>query len=100
MVLFRHNHLQLTQAQLTRGEFPKLLSIEEGVVLSSTSAEWKVRRAPGVLLMAVVSQSSVKFGKKHVFLVGTINSMTSVLCLYKGVCQLTTALFSCYLCAG
>ena len=27
--------------------------------------------------MAVVSQSSVKFGKKRVFLVGTINFMTN-----------------------
>ena len=77
MVLFRHNLPQPTQAQLTRGEFPETLCIEQGVVLSCRFAEWnRVRRAPRVLRMAVVSQSSVKFGKKRVFLVGTINFMT------------------------
>ena len=59
-----------------RGEFPETLFIEQEVVLSCRFAEWKVRRAPRVLRMAVVSQSSVKFGKKRVFLVGTINFMT------------------------
>ena len=78
MVLFRHNLPQPTQAQLMRGEFPETLCIEQGVVLSCRFAEWKVRRAPRVLRMAVVSQSSVKFGKKRVFLVGTINFMTSL----------------------
>ena len=76
MVLFRHNLPQPTQAQLMRGEFPETPCIEQGVVLSCRFAEWKVRRAPRVLRMAVVSQSSVKFGKKRVFLVGTINFMT------------------------
>ena len=60
-----------------RGEFPETPCIEQGVVLSCRFAEWKVRRAPRVLRMAVVSQSSVKFGKKRVFLVGTINFMTN-----------------------
>ena len=73
MVLFRHNLPQPTQAQLIRGEFPETPCIEQGVVLSCRFAEWKVRRAPRVLRMAVVSQSSVKYGKKRVFLVGTIN---------------------------
>ena len=73
MVLFRHNLPQPTQAQLMRGEFPKTLCIEQGVVLSFRFAERKVRRAPGVLRMAVVSQSSVKFGKKRVLLVGATN---------------------------
>ena len=76
MVLFRHNLPQPTQAQLMRGEFPETPCIEQGVVLSWRFAQWKVRRAPRVLRMAVVSQSSVKFGKKRVFLVGTINFMT------------------------
>ena len=78
MVIFKHNLSQPTQAQLMRGEFPETLCIEQGVVLSCRFAEWKVRRAPRVLRMAVVSQSSVKFGKKRVFLVGTItiNFMT------------------------
>ena len=76
MVVFRHNLPQPTQAQLMRGEFPETLCIEQGVVLSCRFAEWKVRRASHVLRMAVVSQSSVKFGKKSVFLVGTINFMT------------------------
>ena len=52
-------------------------AIEQGVVLSCRFAEWKVRRAPRVLQMAVVSQSSVKFGKKRVFLFGTTNFMTN-----------------------
>ena len=43
------------------------------MVLSFRFAEQKVRRAPRVLRMAVVSQSSVKFGKK---LVGATNFMT------------------------
>ena len=73
MVLFRHNLPQPTQAQLMRGEFPETLCIEQGVVLSCRFVEWKVRRAPHVLRMAVLSQSSVKLGKKRVFLVGTIN---------------------------
>ena len=60
-----------------RGELPETLCIEQGVVLSCRFAERKVRRAPHVLRMAVVSQSSVKFGKKRVFLVGTINFMNS-----------------------
>ena len=77
MVLFRHNLPQPTQAQLMRGEFPETLCIEQRVVLSCRFAEWNVRRAPRVLRMAVVSQSSVKFGKKRVFLVGTINFMTT-----------------------
>ena len=55
------------------GWIPETSCIEQGVVLSCRFAEWKVRRAPRVLRMAVVSQSSVKFGKKRVFLVGTIN---------------------------
>ena len=59
-----------------RGEFPETPCIEQGVVLSCRFAEWKVRRAPRVLRMAVVSQSSVKLGKKRVFLVGTINFIT------------------------
>ena len=59
--------------KLMRGEFPEPLCIEQGVILSCRFSEWKVRRAPGVLWMAVVSQSSVKFCKKRVFLVGTIN---------------------------
>ena len=46
-------------------------------MLSCRFAERKVRRAPCVLRMAVVSQSSVKFGKKRVFLVGKINFMNS-----------------------
>ena len=60
-----------------RGEFPETLCIEQGVVLSCRFAEWKVRRAPRVLRMAVVSQSSVKFGKKRVFL-GTVWGYTPV----------------------
>ena len=60
-----------------RGELPETLCIEQGVVLSCRFAERKMRRAPRVLWMAVVSQSSVKFGKKRVFLVGTINFMNS-----------------------
>ena len=82
MVLFRHNLPQPTQAQLMRGEFPETLCIEQGVVLSFRFAERKVRRAPGVLRMAVVSQSSVKFGKKRVLLVGATNFITlvSVVC--------------------
>ena len=58
-----------------RGEFPDTLCIEQGVVLSFRFAERKVRRAPRVLRMAVVSQSSVKFGKKLVLLVGATNFM-------------------------
>ena len=58
MELFRHNLPQPTQAQLRRGEFPETLCIEQGVVLSCRSAEWKVRWASRVLWMAVVSQSS------------------------------------------
>ena len=42
-------------------------------MLSYRFAERKVRRAPRVLRMAVVSQSSVKFGKKRVLLVGATN---------------------------
>ena len=45
-------------------------------MLSCRFAEWKVRCAPRVLRMAVVNQSSVRFGKKRVFLVGTINFTT------------------------
>ena len=56
MVLFRHNLSQPTQAELMRGEFPKTLFIEQGVLLSFRFAERKVRRAPRVLRMAVVSQ--------------------------------------------
>ena len=56
--------------------FPETLCIEQGVVLSFRFVERKVRRAPRVLRMAVVSQSSVKFGKKHVLLVGATNFMT------------------------
>ena len=78
MVLFRHNLPQPTQAQLMRGEFPETLCIEQGVVLSYRFAERKVRRAPRVLRMAVVSQSSVKFGKKRVLLVGATNFMTII----------------------
>ena len=58
-----------------RGEFPETLCIEQGVVLSFRFTERKVRRAPRVLRMAVVSQSSVKFGKKRVLLVGATNFM-------------------------
>ena len=76
VVLFRHNLPQPTQAQLMRGA-PKHCVLSRGVVLSCRFAEWKVRRAPRVLRMAVVSQSSVKFGKKRVFLVGTINFIDS-----------------------
>ena len=76
MVPFRHNLPQPTQAQLMRGEFPETLCIEQGVVLSRRFAEWEERSAARVLRTAVVSQSSVKFGKKRVFLVGTINFMT------------------------
>ena len=76
MVPFRHNFPQPTQAQLMRGKFPETLCIEQGVVLSCRSPQWKVRSAPRVLRTAVVSQSSVKFGKKRVFLVGTNNFMT------------------------
>ena len=39
-----------------------------------------MRCAPRVLRMAVVSQSSVKFGKKRVFLVGTINFRKMMFC--------------------
>ena len=63
---FRHNLPKPTQAQLMRGQFPETLCIEQGVVLSCRFVEWKVRRAPRVLRMAVVSQSSVKFGNKRV----------------------------------
>ena len=59
------------------GEFPETLCIEQGVVLSCRFAESKVRRAPCVLWMAVASQSSVKFGKKRVFLVGTNNFISN-----------------------
>ena len=59
-----------------RGEFPETLCIEQGVVLSFRFAERKVRRAPRVLRMAVVSQSSVTFGKKRVLLVGETNFVT------------------------
>ena len=62
-----------------RGEFPETLCIEQGVVLSFRFAERKVRRASRVLRMAVVSQSSVKFGKKRVLLVGATNFMTTML---------------------
>ena len=55
-----------------RGEFLDTLCIEQGVVLSCRFAEWKVRRPPRVLRIAVASQSSVNFGKKRVFLVGTV----------------------------
>ena len=78
MVFFSQNRPESTQAQLMRGEFPETLCIEQGVVLSCKFAEWKVRRAPRVLRMAVVSQPSVKFGKKRMFLVGTINFMTII----------------------
>ena len=81
MVLFRHNLPQPTQAQLMRGEFPETLCIEQGVVLSFRFAERKVRRAPGVLRVAVVSQSSVKFGKKRVLLVGATNFIILLLLL-------------------
>ena len=60
-----------------RGEFPKTLCSEQGGVLSCRFAERKVRRAPPVLGMAVGSQSSVKFGKKRVFLFGTTQFMTN-----------------------
>ena len=66
MVLYQHNLPQPTQAQLMRGEFPETLCIGQGVVLSFRFAERKVRRAPRVLRMAVMSQSSVKFGKMSV----------------------------------
>ena len=77
-MLFRHNLPQPTQAQLMRGEFPETLCIEQGVVLSFRFAEQKVRRAPRVRRMAVVSQSSVKFGKKRVLLVGATAFMTII----------------------
>ena len=54
-------------------QYELTLCIEQGVVLSYRFAERKVRRAPRVLRMAVVSQSSVKFGKKRVLLVGATN---------------------------
>ena len=91
MVLFRHNLPQPTQAQLMRGEFPETLCIEQGVVLSYRFAERKVRRAPRVLRMAVVSQSSVKFGKKRVLLVGATNFMLTSLFLQKRKDQGTTS---------
>ena len=75
MVLFRHNIPQPTQSQLMRGEFPETLCIEQEVVLSCRFAELKVRRAPRVLRMAVVSQSV-----KRVFLVGIINFVDLLLC--------------------
>ena len=77
-MLFRHNLPQPTQAQLMRGEFPETLCIAQGVVLSFRFAERKVRRAPRVLRMAVVSRSSVKFGKKRVLFVGASNFMTII----------------------
>ena len=46
-----------------------IIGIEQpGVVLSCRFAKWKVQRAPRVLWMAVVSQSSIscKFGRKRV----------------------------------
>ena len=78
MVLFRHNLPQPTQAQRMRGEFPETLCIEQGVVLS---CRFKCRvegaTCSSCARMAVVSQSSVKLGKTRVFLVGTINFITS-----------------------
>ena len=42
-----------------------------------------MRRAPRVLRMAVVSQSSVKqFGEKRVFLAGTINYTVLIIIIY------------------
>ena len=55
---FRQNRPQPTQAQLMRGEFPETLFIEQGVVLSCTFADWKVRMTSRVLSKAVVSPSS------------------------------------------
>ena len=43
---------------VARGEFPETLCIEQGVVLSSRLAKWKVRWTSRVLWMAVVSHSS------------------------------------------
>ena len=53
MVLSGHNLPQPTQAQLTRGEFPETLSIEQGVVLSFRFVEWTVRWTSHVLWKAV-----------------------------------------------
>ena len=73
-----------TQAQLMRGEFPETLCIEQGVVLSFRFAKRKVRRAPRVLRMAVVSQSNVKFGKKRVLIVGATNFSDTIVTILNG----------------
>ena len=54
------------------------------------------REAPGgsVLRMAVVSQSSVKFGKKRVFLVGTINFMYYCVFYNKNIIENPESIFS------
>ena len=88
MVLFRHNLPQPTQGQLMRGEFPETLCIEQGMVLSFRFAERKVRRAPRVLRMAVMSHSSVKFGKKRVLLVGATNFIIIIIIIRSSGCDL------------
>ena len=61
VVLSRHNLPRATQVKLVRGEFPERMCIEQGVMLSSRFAEWKVLWISRVLWMAGLglSQSSV-----------------------------------------
>ena len=76
-VYFMHTNLEVaTSAVLVMKLVVPTLCIEQRVVLSCRFAEWKVQRAPRVLRMAVVSQSNVKFGGKHMLLVGTTNFNT------------------------
>ena len=56
-------------------------------MLSFRFAKWKMRHAPRLLQMAVVSQSSVKFGKKREFLVGTTNFKRACLRKPDNVCK-------------
>ena len=84
--VFQRKKTNTTQAQLMRDEFPETLCIQQGVVLSFRFAERKVRRAPRVLRMSVVSQSSVKFGKKRVLLVGATNFLITFLNKMKASC--------------
>ena len=65
------SHYELTSCDF--GGISHEVGIEQGVVLSFRFAVRKVRRAPRVLRMAAVSQSSVKFGEKRVLLVGANN---------------------------
>ena len=59
-------------------EVATLAVIVMKLVAPTRFAERKVRHAPRVLRMAVVSQSSVKFGKKRVLLVGATNFKMSL----------------------